>query len=406
MARTVKDANLQSREARERLKVSGKPYYRTIEEGLHLGYRKPKSGAGKWVLRHYVGNQAYRVEVIGAADDFSDADGIAVLNWKQAQQKARERMVSWAHTAAGKTDPLTVAKALERYEADLETRGGDVNNVKRLRVHLSGELGGKFVCEVTSADLKPWRDKLRKKQAAGSVNRTANTFRAALNYAADHDSSIKNREAWRVGLKALPDADESRNVILPESKVLCVVAEAYRESDKFGLLIDVAAVTGARYSQLTRIEVQDLPADGAPRILMPSSKKGKSLKKITRRPVSITADLAARLRKAAGDRAAPLPLLVKTSGEPWKKSDQTRLFRKVAARAGLDPDEVTMYALRHTSIVRQLRANVPIRVVAVHHDTSVQMIEKTYSRHIGDYVDDLTRPTLLDTASINQPVAT
>jgi hypothetical protein len=62
-----------------------------------------------------------------------------------------------------------------------------------------------------------------------------------------------------------------------------------------------------------------------------------------------------------------------------------------------------MYALRHASIVRQWLANVPIRVVAVHHDTSVAMIEKTYSKHLDDPTDTLTRPTLLDTASATEP---
>jgi hypothetical protein len=64
--------------------------------------------------------------------------------------------------------------------------------------------------------------------------------------------------------------------------------------------------------------------------------------------------------------------------------------------AGIDPSEVTIYALRHSSIVRQLLANVSVRVVAVNHDTSVVMIERTYSRHIGDHADALARKALLD----------
>ena len=39
MARTVRDAQLESREARSRLEARGKPHYRLIEPGLHLGYR-------------------------------------------------------------------------------------------------------------------------------------------------------------------------------------------------------------------------------------------------------------------------------------------------------------------------------------------------------------------------------
>jgi hypothetical protein len=110
----------------------------------------------------------------------------------------------------------------------------------------------------------------------------------------------------------------------------------------------------------------------------------------------VPAGLIARLRSVTLDRPDNAPLLVKPGGGPWKKSDQSRPFRRVALRAGLDPKVVTLYALRHSNIVRQLLANVPIRIVAVTHDTSVQMIEKTYSRHIGDHTDALTRPALLD----------
>ena len=66
-------------------------------------------------------------------------------------------------------------------------------------------------------------------------------------------------------------------------------------------------------------------------------------------------------------------------------------------RAGLDPSEVTIYALRHSGIVRQILAGVPIRVVAVNHDTSIGMLEHTYSRYIGDHSDALARQALLDT---------
>ena len=67
------------------------------------------------------------------------------------------------------------------------------------------------------------------------------------------------------------------------------------------------------------------------------------------------------------------------------------------SRLGLDPDEVTLYALRHSSIVRQLLANVPIRIIATLHDTSVKMIERTYSRHIASHSDDIARRALLET---------
>jgi hypothetical protein len=52
--------------------------------------------------------------------------------------------------------------------------------------------------------------------------------------------------------------------------------------------------------------------------------------------------------------------------------------------------------LRHSSITRQLLGNVPIRVVADTHDTSVQQIEATYSHCIAEHSDALSRRALLD----------
>ena len=55
-----------------------------------------------------------------------------------------------------------------------------------------------------------------------------------------------------------------------------------------------------------------------------------------------------------------------------------------------------MYCLRHSSIVRMLLRNVPIRLVASLHNTSVAMIEKHYSRYITEHsIDDITRAALL-----------
>jgi hypothetical protein len=63
---------------------------------------------------------------------------------------------------------------------------------------------------------------------------------------------------------------------------------------------------------------------------------------------------------------------------------------------GAKPDEVTFYCLRHSSIVRQLLRNVPIRIVAAHHDNSVIQIEKSYSRFISNVSDSLVRGALID----------
>jgi hypothetical protein len=89
MTRLVHDSKLESRAARTRLAPRGQPYYRALEPGhLHLGYRKPLRGAGKWLARIYAEGK-YSYHPLGIADDFSDADGDTILSFKQAQIAAR-----------------------------------------------------------------------------------------------------------------------------------------------------------------------------------------------------------------------------------------------------------------------------------------------------------------------------
>ena len=389
MAHRVRSMKLQTRGARLRLPVAKKPVFVKIAPGLSLGYRRNQT-AGTWVVRVADGNGANWTKAIGAADDFEETVGS--LDFWQAQDRARA--VARAGQPSGAE---TVAKALDRYEDDLQTRGSDVANVERVRIHLSDKLAQKNVALLTTSDLRAWRDGLARELAAATVNRTASALRAALNLAADQNERIVSRKSWEVGLATIPDAERARNVILPEAQVRAIIAAAYKESEQFGLLVELAAVTGARVSQLRRLEVQDVQGDRAdPRLMMPSSAKGYG-KKVMRRPVPIPEALAARLRLTSAGKPGNAALMVKPSGEPWRRSDHSRLFKRAVRRAAGDPSEVTVYALRHTNIVRQILANVPIRIVAVNHDTSVAMLERTYSRHIADHSDGLARESLLDT---------
>ena len=304
-------------------------------------------------------------------------------------------------------------------------RGGDASNAHRLRLHIGQSLLDKAILATTAAELRDWRDELlAAKLAPATVNRISTAFKAALNRAADSDERIHSRAAWERGLKALPDADEARNIILPDADVRTIVAASYGVSRELGLLVEVAAVTGARYSQVANLLVGDLQDDRTePRLMMPSAKKGKGAKRVLRRPVPISPLLAEKLREAADNRPDDAPLLLKppspqTNEEkkagiqppagPWRKSDHYRPFKRAVAaafpikeKAGdapgeEDSDPITIYALRHSSIVRQILAGVPIRVVAVMHDTSVQMIEKNYSKYLADHADAIARAALPD----------
>jgi integrase len=216
--------------------------------------------------------------------------------------------------------------------------------------------------------------------------------------AAENDERI-TRRPWKAALKAIGSEEGGvRNVILDDADRRTFRGAAYRDSDETGLLIDVLDETGARPSQVVRLTAEDVQADfidrrtrkRQPRLMMPVSRKGAGKKQARSIPVPITTELADRLKGRSSG-----VLLKRADGRPWAEIDLASYFKGVLKGAKFNnPSKVTMYALRHTSIVRQLLANVPVRVVAALHDTSVVMIERNYSIFIADHADELARAAL------------
>ena len=397
MARHPRSSTLETRTNRLKLPVQRKPHcFTTIAPGVALAYRRGKD-RNAWVVRASDGNGGNWLKNLpGIPDDFEDANGESVLDFWQAQDKAR----ALARGTEDSGKPITVAEALGDYESDLKGRDGLTGNVSRVRHHLPPSLASKPVSLLTARELKRWRDGLGMKPA--TVNRTTRQLKAALNLAQRLDPTrITNAHAWKVGLASLRDAHTARNAILSDEQVRALIAAAYAIDPAFGLYVETAATTGARPSQLVKLEVGDLQHNGdGPRLMMPSSRKGHAGKAIVRKPVPIPASLAVRLKKAG---ASTDPLLTKSDGRPWSatSADHRRPFEAVVARAGLKPS-VTFYALRHSSIVRQILSNTPLRIIADAHDTSTRQIEITYSAFISHHADAVLRKGLLDTA---QPAA-
>jgi integrase len=397
MARNPRASRLETRTARLRLPVRRKPHdFTTVSPGVAVGYRRNKA-AGVWVLRAADGHGGNWTKRIALADDFEAADGANVLTWFEAIEAAR-KLARGTETDTNR--PQSFADAIDAYEHDLVARGGAIANAQRIRKHVTPTLASKPVGLLTARELTHWRDGLLGGgMKAATAVRLFKNAKAALTLAAKRDHRITNQAAWRDGLSGLAENFESRNPSrLPDVQVRAVVAAAYAIDPAFGLYVEVAAVTGARPSQIARLLVGDLLPNGdGPRLMLPSSRKGRG-RKVSRKPVPITASLAAKLSAASTGRPPTAPLLVRADGRAWQstdKGDHARLFAQAAERIGF---ACTIYALRHSSIVRALLANIPLRVVAALHDTSTSQIERTYSAHITEFADTLSRRALLDIA--------
>jgi integrase len=405
MARTVRDTALETRTARSRLEGRGKPYYRALEPGLHLGYRKPANGAGKWVVRHYAGAEAYRVETIATADDFSDADGVAILNFKQAQDDARKRMVARAKAAAGETGPYTVGHALDAYLKFLETDGRSKAAIKdacyRIEAFIRPALGNAEVASLRAERLRQWRDELseaprrvrtktgEKQNYSGktrdhrarkaSANRTFTTLRAALNHAFANEKAPSDA-AWRkVENFKNVDAARLRYLALPEARQLILASDP-----EFRPLVQAALQTGARYGELTRLTVADFNSDVGT-IAIRQSKSGKP------RHVVLTDEGMTFFRQVSAGRVGDEPMLRRADGSMWGKSQQALPMADAVARAKIKPP-LGFHGLRHTWASHAVMNGVPLMVVARNlGHVSTTMVEKHYGHLAPSYIVDAIR---------------
>ncbi|GAB6052822.1 hypothetical protein JCM17960_16420 [Magnetospira thiophila] len=74
MARTVRNAKLDTRSARVKLANRREPYWSVISKGCALGYRKGAKG-GTWIARFHDDVGKHRYQALGAADDAMEPDG-------------------------------------------------------------------------------------------------------------------------------------------------------------------------------------------------------------------------------------------------------------------------------------------------------------------------------------------
>lgn len=405
MARRVHDKALDSRDARRRLKIRGKPYYRAIERGLHLGYRRLGGGqAGTWVARHYVGEQAYVVEKIGVADDVSDADGVAVLDFWQAQDKARKAMVERAHVRHGKHGPITVADAMDEYLSYLDHNkksGADARY--RDRALIRPVLGEVEVAKITADQLRKWMIGMAKtparlrtreglKQQYGSLdsedakrarkvsaNRTLSVLKAALNRAWREGKVASNAEWSRVSPFENVNAARIRYLKIDEAKRLLNGCDP-----DFRLLVQAALETGARLGELVALQVHDLnPDTGA--LAIRQSKSGKS------RHVVLTEEGAAFFKQLCTGRPGSATMLVRADGKPWGRGHQLPLMSDACKRGKVTP-AINFHGLRHTWASLAVMGGMPLMVVAKnlgHRDT--RMVELHYGHLAPSYVADAVR---------------
>jgi integrase len=408
MAGTVKHARLESQSARIRLKRRRQPHWQALVEGrVHLGWQCWKGEpVGRWLLRRYIGNNKYRVQTLGRADDAARADGVDVLSFAQAEAKARAVIASpEAGGGNGKIERLTVRQAMERYIEFKHQKGQPVRDViSRSSVHILPALGDLVVSELTAEQLRRWLaamahspaqlrakgnkpnyraapvtdEDVRRRRA--TANRVLTMLKAALNHAYNEEH-VANRDAWGRRLAPFEKVEVARARYL-------TVAEAERlinacEPD-FRALVRAGLETGCRYGELTQLEMCDFNPD-AGTLAIRQSKSGKP------RHVVLTDEGAAFFRECTVGRSRHELMFRHADGSAWQRSEQARPMAEACTNGRIKP-AISFHILRHTWASLAVMAGVPLMVVAKnlgHADT--RMVEKHYGHLAPSFIADAIR---------------
>jgi integrase len=411
MARTIRDAKLDSRAAREKLKPSGKPYYRALDPGLHIGYRKGATG-GRWVMRWYVGEGKYEVETIGTADDKADAgEGDVVLDFRQAQARVREKHLEHTRIAKGlqtQSGPYIVRACLQEYLSFLEANRKSARDARyRVEALILPKLGDLPCAELSAVILRRWlenaatsapRLRTRKgeeqkfrgleadngeaqRRRRATANRTLAILKAALNRAW-REGKISTDDAWR-RVEPFEEADAARIRYLSIDECRRLINSCQGE---FRDLVQAALLTGCRFGELAALQVHDLNSD-AGTLHIRTSKSGKG------RHVVLNEEGIEFFEAIVAGRVGTDTLLRKSDGGRWMKSNQARPMLDACGRAKIVPP-ANFHCLRHSYASHAVMAGAPLIVVARnlgHVDT--RMVERHYGHLSASYVADEIRRT-------------
>lgn len=413
MPRQISDQPIMTRAARERLPVRADPYWRRIDAGVALGYRKGVT-AGNWVVRVSVDGR-YIERAIGRADDTIKADGVLFLDFRQAELKARAEATAQHHLSAGldaKRDsraPYTVAQAIEDYMTAYQQRGGkSVRDIgSTIDAHILPSLGPVRLDRLTRNRIINWRDaiaasppRLRSKKSAKDVlrfrtvdpldtdavrrrrattNRVLTILKAALNHAYN-SGRIQSKLAWDT-VKPFREVNLPRIRHLTDDEVVRLVNAC--DPDLRQIVI-AATLTGMRYGEVCSLRARDFERDSKT-ILVAVSKSGKP------RHIYLTPEGFQFFEQATAGKDGRDMMFIRAAGGAWGKSHQFRPLREACVAARIEP-AISFHILRHTYASRLALAGAPLMAIATqlgHGD--YRMTERHYAHLTPNYVADVIR---------------
>ena len=385
------------------------PYWKLIDGGMHIGYRKGKNKSS-WMARFRSENGRYKKTVIALSDDVQDADGIQILNFSQAQEAARKWFSLQGHVEAGlglspAKGHYTISAVMDEYVEWYRNHRKGLSQVQyAINAHIKPELGNIDVTKLTPAKLRSFHEKLagtpaRLRTAPGkkqnykgdlkdpdeirrrkaTANKILTIVKSALNRAYS-DGHIASDESWR-RIKPFRGVDAPIIRYLDETECRRLVRAC---DEHFSHIVQGAILTGCRYGELTGMKARDYNPDSGT-VHVVTSKNSKA------RHVILTDEGRVFFASLIRGKKPDDLIFVKSDGKLWGRAHQFRRLKDACEAAKIEP-AISFHILRHTYASQLAMRGTPLAVIAAqlgHSDT--RMTEKHYAHLASSYVADTIR---------------
>lgn len=421
----------------------GKPHSEPLRKGAHLLYERSETEKGKprlpgvWKVRVYnPENKKQKLRALESANDFTEATGLRILNYEQARARAeveaKELEKEFEEGITGgtyvSTKDYTVRQAMEDYLDHLRKNGKkSVKNwTYKINAHIIPTLGDIKVSRLSKDVVDTWKLNLvekprrqtfrttgnrclvrevnedfesltddKKRKRRGTANHLLEILKSGLNLALDSGKAeAPPKGGWNRSKLYVGTTIEKIMYLKPHERQKLI--DSCPTSD-FQKLVMAGLITGARFSELARLEVKHIDTEEGNVLFGPFGKvAGKS------RRVFLTEEEVAFFKTLIDGKGSNDLIFIRPKNrfqpastkrnisEKWLPGDHVYYMRKACKTAEIN--NFTFHGLRHIFASDLVKQGVPLVYVAnqLGH-SSIKLVQTTYGHLMPDSIAESIR---------------
>jgi integrase len=314
-------------------------------------------------------------------------------------RRQAERLIEKVRTEAregrlqlpqGRKTPLTFRAAASDYIERLKVTGGKNIAAKRrqLRLHLAPFFGNQRLDTISTFTVDRYK---RRRQTDGASNGTINRELATLSHLFSMAVEWRWIRARSCKIRMLQE-NRGRIIALTDEQCEALLTTAVQDEDPdCWLFVAFGLNTAMRHSEILRARFDQLDLHRN-RLFVPDAKAGQREQPITPE----LADILRTEKEMRDDREGWIfPSPRPNASGTGHRHRMDKPFRRAVVAAGLDPDQITPHAMRHTAITRLVQDGIDLPTIQrISGHKSLAMVLRythVHGRHIDQAIRSLGR---------------